>query len=73
MGSDSAVIRQRLKNGNVNYRWMKAKIIREVTVLAGPQDPAAWELLPHVNVGYNHWRQRCRRRYCRRLVLRPLT
>mmetsp|Transcript_69440 Transcript_69440/g.206893 ORF Transcript_69440/g.206893 Transcript_69440/m.206893 type:complete len:181 (+) Transcript_69440:73-615(+) len=49
-GSNSVVICQRLENGNVNYKWTKANIIREVTASAGPASSAAEEFLPHVDL-----------------------
>mmetsp|Transcript_69441 Transcript_69441/g.206896 ORF Transcript_69441/g.206896 Transcript_69441/m.206896 type:complete len:179 (+) Transcript_69441:73-609(+) len=48
-GSNSVVICQRLENGNVNYKWTKTNIIREVSAAAGPPASAAEEL-PHVDL-----------------------
>jgi len=48
-GSNTAVLCQRLENGNVNYKWTKTNIIREVTATAGPPGGAPEEL-PHVDI-----------------------
>mmetsp|Transcript_80263 Transcript_80263/g.213009 ORF Transcript_80263/g.213009 Transcript_80263/m.213009 type:complete len:182 (-) Transcript_80263:57-602(-) len=49
-GSNSVVICQRLENGNVNYKWTKTNIIREVTASPGPQAGAGEDWLPHVDL-----------------------
>lgn len=50
-GSNSVVIRQQCENGNVNYKWTKTNIIREVTASSGP--PAAVdESLPFVDINH---------------------
>mmetsp|Transcript_108447 Transcript_108447/g.337991 ORF Transcript_108447/g.337991 Transcript_108447/m.337991 type:complete len:106 (-) Transcript_108447:156-473(-) len=49
-GSNSVVICQRLENGNVNYKWTKTNIIREVSALSGPPAGAAEEWLPQVDL-----------------------
>merc|ERR1719464_1205497 len=52
LGSRSVVICERLPNGNVNYKWVKANIIREVSASAGPASNATEESLPHVDLKY---------------------
>merc|ERR1719491_2188416 len=49
-GSNSVVLCQRLENGNVNYTWTKANIIREVSAIAGPTGNAADEWLPYIDL-----------------------
>mmetsp|Transcript_57889 Transcript_57889/g.134873 ORF Transcript_57889/g.134873 Transcript_57889/m.134873 type:complete len:185 (-) Transcript_57889:52-606(-) len=49
-GSNSVVICQRLESGNVNYRWTKTNIIREVSALAAPPACPADDWLPHVDL-----------------------
>mmetsp|Transcript_46841 Transcript_46841/g.87540 ORF Transcript_46841/g.87540 Transcript_46841/m.87540 type:complete len:182 (+) Transcript_46841:69-614(+) len=50
-GSNSVVLCQRLDNGNVNYKWIKTNIIREVVATAGPpMGGVAAEDLPHLDL-----------------------
>lgn len=58
-GSNSVVLCQRLDNGNVNYKWTKANIIREVTASAGPSGSASEEWLPAVDL--RHVEQQAKR------------
>mmetsp|Transcript_24446 Transcript_24446/g.44862 ORF Transcript_24446/g.44862 Transcript_24446/m.44862 type:complete len:182 (-) Transcript_24446:63-608(-) len=48
--SNSVVICQKLDNGNVNYKWTKANIIREVIATGGPSGQD--EELPNVDLRY---------------------
>eukprot|EP00435_Cladocopium_sp_Y103_P071466 s855_g37.t1 len=43
-GSNSVVLCQRLENGNVNYKWTKTNIIREVVATGGPPVGAIEEI-----------------------------
>lgn len=50
-GSQSVVICQRIEpSGNVNYKWIKINIIREVSATAGPASGASEEWFPHVDL-----------------------
>mmetsp|Transcript_81762 Transcript_81762/g.226480 ORF Transcript_81762/g.226480 Transcript_81762/m.226480 type:complete len:183 (-) Transcript_81762:58-606(-) len=49
-GSNSVVICQRLENGNVNYKWAKTNIIREVRASDGPPAGAIEDWLPSVDL-----------------------
>eukprot|EP00747_Dinoflagellata_sp_TGD_P164464 gnl/TRDRNA2_/TRDRNA2_184442_c0_seq1.p1 gnl/TRDRNA2_/TRDRNA2_184442_c0~~gnl/TRDRNA2_/TRDRNA2_184442_c0_seq1.p1 ORF type:complete len:213 (+),score=44.16 gnl/TRDRNA2_/TRDRNA2_184442_c0_seq1:65-640(+) len=49
-GSNSVILCQRLDNGNVNYKWTKANIIREVTALGAPSNSD--EPLPNVDLRF---------------------
>jgi len=49
-GSNSVVICQRLENGNVNYKWTKTNIIREVTATSGPPGGVEEQFLPGVDM-----------------------
>eukprot|EP00406_Dinophysis_acuminata_P065987 CAMPEP_0179281462 /NCGR_PEP_ID=MMETSP0797-20121207/37164_1 /TAXON_ID=47934 /ORGANISM="Dinophysis acuminata, Strain DAEP01" /LENGTH=192 /DNA_ID=CAMNT_0020990167 /DNA_START=50 /DNA_END=628 /DNA_ORIENTATION=- len=50
--ANSVIICQRLDNGNVNYKWTKTNIIREVKASSGPPNGASdeWFPLPHVDL-----------------------
>eukprot|EP00929_Paragymnodinium_shiwhaense_P068250 TRINITY_DN34300_c0_g1_i1.p1 TRINITY_DN34300_c0_g1~~TRINITY_DN34300_c0_g1_i1.p1 ORF type:complete len:182 (-),score=32.05 TRINITY_DN34300_c0_g1_i1:92-637(-) len=50
VSSNTVILCQRLANGNVNYKWTKANIIREVHAVTGPSGSAVEEWLPHVDL-----------------------
>mmetsp|Transcript_59168 Transcript_59168/g.157477 ORF Transcript_59168/g.157477 Transcript_59168/m.157477 type:complete len:183 (-) Transcript_59168:104-652(-) len=46
--SNSVIICQRLSNGTLNYKWLKANIVKEVTALRHPSSTV--EELPHIDL-----------------------